>query len=132
LEAIPLPNDAWQDAALYFRSALVEQAEEWGTHQKLIDTLGKGLRRSVPKNFPYFYVEYDHANNKAGYAQMIESSAFPKNFASDTVTGILQIDPIRFRRREKFSLEEERRRNEHFLQRWKPFDWTLQLDSCNK
>lgn len=135
LEAIPVPLDQWHDAPLFFKSALAEQAQEWGTHQKLMHTTAaKGLRRTVPKNFSYFYLEY--SNNGDGFAHMIESPSlssssgrvFPKDFAANTIAGMLKLDPIRFRRKERSNDAAEKQAIHEFLEKWKPFDWTLQLD----
>lgn len=52
MEAMPVPKRTSQDAPMYFKAALSEQAEEWGTHTKLLSTRDKGLRRTIPKKFP--------------------------------------------------------------------------------
>ena len=127
LEAIPVPSNVAQDAPLYFKTSLMEQAEDWGTHQKLMNTAEKGLRRTVPNNFAYFYLEYDEGGK--GYAQLIESSGFPKDFGVDTIAGMMAMDPMRFRRKEQVSAEEERQMILRFLEQWKKYDWTLDLDS---
>jgi hypothetical protein len=124
MEAIPIPKN--HDAPMYFKSALTEQAEEWGTHTKLLSTRDKGLRRSIPKRFPYFYVEW--APGSDGYAQIIETQSFPKDFGADTVAGALEMDPIRFQRKQTVSVEQEKQLVLEFLQKWKPFDWTVELD----
>jgi hypothetical protein len=124
MEAIPIPKN--HDAPMYFKSALTEQAEEWGTHTKLLSTRDKGLRRSIPKRFPYFYVEW--APGSDGFAQIIETQSFPKDFGVDTVAGVLEMDPIRFRRKQTLSVEQEKQLVLDFLQKWKPFDWTVELD----
>lgn len=68
----------------YFKSALTEQAEEWGTHTKILPIKkGKGLRQSIPKGFDYFYIEWEGG----GFAQIIETNSFPKDFALDTIAG---------------------------------------------
>lgn len=67
----------------FFKSALSEQAEEWGTHTKLLSTKGKGLRQTIPKGFSYFNVEWDGG----GFAQIIETNDFPKDFGIDTIAG---------------------------------------------
>jgi len=134
LEAIPVPLDQWHDSPLFFKSALAEQAQEWGTHQKLMYTTAtKGLRQTIPKKFSYFYLEY--SNNGNGFAQIIESPSssssvrvFPKDFAVDTIAGMLKLDPIRFRRKERSNDAAEKHAIHEFLEKWKPFDWTLQLD----
>jgi len=127
LEVIPVPRNVAQDAPLYFKTSLMEQAEEWGTHQKLMNTAEKGLRRTIPANFSYFYLEYDEGGK--GYAQMIESSRFPKDFGVDTIAGMMEMDPIRFRRKEQTNAEEERQMILSFLDQWKKYDWTVDLDS---
>ena len=67
----------------YFKSALTSEAEEWGTHNKTLSTKNKGLRRTVPKGFSYFNVEWDGG----GFAQIIETGSFPKDFGADTIAG---------------------------------------------
>jgi Protein similar to CwfJ C-terminus 2/Protein similar to CwfJ C-terminus 1 len=127
-EAMLVPLPVLQDAPLYFRSALSEQAEEWGTHQKLrtINQSG-GLRHAVPPNFSYFYVEYapDHA-----HLQMIEKTAFSPDFGVDTIAGIMDLEPIRMRRRQPqgtaaaAAANNEQGLKESFLAKYKSFDWT--------
>lgn len=109
----------------FFKSALTEQADEWGTHTKLLSTRNKGVRRIIPKTFPYFFVEWAPGD---GFAQIVESSNFPKDFGADTIAGVLHLDPIRFQRKQKVSVETEKQLILDFLSKWKPFDWTLELD----
>jgi hypothetical protein len=123
MDAIPIPQN--QDAPMFFKSALTEQAEEWGTHTKLLSTRDKGLRRTIPKRFPYFYVEYAPGD---GFAQIIETQSFPKDFGVDTIAGVMRMDPIRLRRKQTVSVDEEKRMILNFLAKWKPFDWTVELD----
>lgn len=125
LEAIPVFKRQASDAPMFFKSALTEQAEEWGTHTKLLSTRGKGLRGTIPKRFPYFYVEWSRGE---GYAQIIETTSFPKDFGIDTIAGMMQMDPLKFRARQKTSADAERQLILDFVTKWKPFDWTLELD----
>ena len=127
LECVAIPRAQWLDAPLFIKQALLEQAQDDGTHQKVMQvTLTKGLRASVPKNFSYIYMEYDQ---QQGYVQMIESRDFPRDFAVDTIAGMIQEDPMRFRRKQSVDPQEERNLMLAFLDKWKAFDWTLQLDS---
>jgi hypothetical protein len=126
LEAIPVLKRHANDAPMYFKSALTEQAEEWGTHTKLLSTREKGLRGTIPKRFPYFFVEW--ASPRQGYAQIIETTSFPKDFGIDTIAGMMQMDPLKFRARQKTTAETERQLILNFIAKWKPFDWTLELD----
>ena len=45
-------------APLYYKKAILESDEQWSQNKKLVDTAGKGLRRSVPRGFPYFFVGF--------------------------------------------------------------------------
>jgi Protein similar to CwfJ C-terminus 2 len=58
----------------------VESEGEWAQHKKLIDTKARGgLRRSVPKDFPYFWVEFGVGGG--GFAHVIEDELkFKKTF----------------------------------------------------
>ena len=123
MDVVPVPKRVEQDAAMYFKSALTEQAEEWGTHTKLLSTRDKGVRRTVPKGFSYFNVEWEGG----GFAQIIESNAFPKDFALDTIAGMMQLDPVRFNRKQR-AADGDRAAVLDFCKRWKDFDWTLELD----
>ncbi|KAL8208790.1 hypothetical protein R6Q57_008202 [Mikania cordata] len=80
IECIPLPLDVGKQAALYFKKAIDEAEEEWRQHsaKKLIDTSEKGLRHSIPEDFPYFHVEF---GLKKGFLHVInEESQFKSNF----------------------------------------------------
>jgi len=56
----------------------MESDELWSQHAKVIETRGKGLKRSVPKGFPYFFAEFGLDD---GFAHVIEdSSQFPFHF----------------------------------------------------
>ena len=163
MEIIPVPLSVERDAPLYFKSALAEVAQEWGTHgQKPIvlrdtDDGGDGrkrktLRNAVPKGFPYFYVGWEGG----GYVQLIEhdegggddddenvggyggggrgggglgggSKSFSREFGIDTVAGMMELDPIRFQRRHP-ARDGDRDKILEFCEKWKGFDWTLELD----
>lgn len=126
LQGIPVPKKN-NDAPMFFKQAMLEQAEEWGTHNKILPTGEKGLRRTVPNNFSYFFVEWD-AND--GYAQIIEEKGnFPKDFGVDTIAGMLEMDPIRFNKTQRQSSNDEKGMVLRFLDKWKPVDWTVELDT---
>ncbi|GBM99722.1 CWF19-like protein 2 [Araneus ventricosus] len=92
LECVPVPEEEGDMAPLYFKKALLESEEEWTHNIKLIDLSGKGLRRSVPKNLPYFCISFDPSVH-AGFAHVIEDEKqFPRNFGKEVVGGMLDID----------------------------------------
>jgi uncharacterized membrane protein YgcG len=183
MECIVVPIEVALDAPLYFKNSMLEQAEEWGTHSHKIYNISsshekKTLVQTLPSkasNLAYFYIDFGSSSSSSngnasaasatttttttGYAQVIESSRFPKDFAADTVAGMMHLDPMRLRRggsggggdrrkappssrsqkgssggggggdKNASSNDEEQELIRAFLQEWKVFDWTLQLDN---
>eukprot|EP00593_Proboscia_inermis_P015508 CAMPEP_0171325710 /NCGR_PEP_ID=MMETSP0816-20121228/116983_1 /TAXON_ID=420281 /ORGANISM="Proboscia inermis, Strain CCAP1064/1" /LENGTH=155 /DNA_ID=CAMNT_0011824959 /DNA_START=225 /DNA_END=692 /DNA_ORIENTATION=- len=127
IEAIPISKNIQNDAPMYFKSAFDEQAEDFETHTKVIHTKEKGLRRSIPKNFPYIHVEWDDG----GFAQIIESSAFNKDFALDTIAGMMGRNSLRFDRKRTVP-DDGRSSVLAFCARYKKYDWTYELDNETK
>ncbi|BFI32110.1 hypothetical protein AXG93_1520s1150 [Marchantia polymorpha subsp. ruderalis] len=129
IECIPVPSDAAKDAPLYFKKAIDEAEDEWSQHnsKKLIDTRQKGLRNSIPKNFPYFHVEF---GMKGGYAHVIDDeSTFKAQFGIDVVAGILELpEEDTYGHRRPDTYEQQKRKAAEFLKLWDPFDWTKMLD----
>lgn len=132
MDVIAVPFSVLQDAPIFFKSSMMEQSEEWGTHNKVMQVSAtKPLKSVIPKEgFPYFYVEWGNVatSNNTGYAQIIEASSFQHDFGLDTLSSIMDLDPIRFNRKKKFSHEEERQNIATFLESWRKVDWTTQLD----
>ena len=147
MEVVPVPRSVERDAALYFKSSLAEVAQEWGTHGMkpvVLDNQKKSLRNSVPKGFPYFYCGWEDG----GFVQLIEngddgddedddggggmragggSKRFPRDFGIDTIGGMMDCDPIRFQRKTP-AQDGDKREILLFCEKWRAFDWTLELD----
>ena len=151
MDVVPVPRSVERDAELYFKSALAEVAQEWGTHQRPIPLDGrrKTLRNAVPKGFPYFYCGW----NGGGVVQLIEggddggdddedggaggggggmragggSRGFQRDFGVDTIGGMMDCDPVRFNRNRP-AADGDRKAILEVCERWKNFDWTLELD----
>ncbi|KAK2659959.1 hypothetical protein Ddye_006492 [Dipteronia dyeriana] len=84
IEFIPLPKVIAKQAPRYFKKAIDEAEDEWSHHnaKKLIDTSMKGLRGSIPKDFPYFHVEF----------QLIDDEKqFKSSLGLDVIRGMLQL-----------------------------------------
>ena len=132
VEVVPVSFSQLQDAPIYFRSAMAEQAEEFGTHTtKLLRTShDKPLRSVIPKGFPYFSIDWGNiaSSSHTGYAQIIESSAFPRDFGLDTLAGMMEADPVRFHRKRKFPGGFEAKLVAEFASAFEPFDWTRRLE----
>ncbi|KAK2972952.1 hypothetical protein RJ640_022009 [Escallonia rubra] len=128
VECIPLPQDIAKAAPLYFKKAIDEAEDEWSQHnaKKLIDTSEKGLRGSIPKDFPYFHVEF---GLKKGFVHVIDDEkTFKSNFGLNVIRGMLRL-PVEdmHRRRQNESTETQRQAVASFARDWEPFDWTKQL-----
>lgn len=130
VECIPLPPLVAKQAPLYFKKAIDEAEEEWSQHnaKKLIDTSEKGLRHSIPEDFPYFHVEF---GLKKGYVHVIDDeSQFKSSFGMNVIRGMLRLPAEDMHRRNKHdSIDVQKEAVASFAREWDPFDWTKQLDS---
>ncbi|XVE81772.1 hypothetical protein DITRI_Ditri15bG0092700 [Diplodiscus trichospermus] len=129
IECIPLPHKIAKQAPVYFKKAIDEAEDEWSQHnaKKLIDTSDKGLRGSIPKNFPYFHVEF--GLNK-GFVHVIDDeNQFKSSLGLNVIRGMLQLpEEDMYRRRRHQSVEEQKQAVASFAREWEPYDWTKQLD----
>lgn len=118
VECIPIPPGAAKQAPLYFKKAIDEVEDEWSQHdsKKCIDTAAKGLRGSIPPNFPYFHVEF---GLEKGYVHVIddENNFRGENFGHTVVKGLI-----------KLPTERPQQSVKDFLVGWDKYDWTKQLD----
>ncbi|KAG2722139.1 hypothetical protein I3843_02G100100 [Carya illinoinensis] len=128
IECIPLPQQIAKQAPLYFKKAIDEAEDEWSQHnaKKLIDTSQKGLRGSIPKNFPYFHVEFGLYK---GFVHVIDDEKqFKSSLGLNVIRGMLQLPEEDMHRRRRYeSIEVQREAVKSFVQDWEPFDWTKQL-----
>ncbi|XVF62947.1 hypothetical protein PTKIN_Ptkin09bG0049800 [Pterospermum kingtungense] len=129
IECIPLPRKIAKQAPVYFKKAIDEAEDEWSQHnaKKLIDTSEKGLHGSIPKNFPYFHVEFGLNN---GFVHVIDDeSQFKSSLGLNVIRGMLQLaEEDMYRRRRHQSVEDQKQAVASFAREWEPFDWTKQLD----
>ncbi|KAM7256173.1 hypothetical protein ACFE04_011914 [Oxalis oulophora] len=128
IECIPLPKEIAKQAPVYFKKAIDEAEDEWSQHnaKKLIDTSEKGLRGSIPKNFPYFHVEF---GLNRGFVHVIDDeSQFNSSLGLNVIRGMLELaEEDMYRRRRQESVEAQRQAVISFAKDWEPFDWTKQL-----
>eukprot|EP00250_Pteridium_aquilinum_P011959 c20417_g1_i1 orf=100-2475(+) len=129
IECIPLPPNVAKQAPLYFKKAIDEAEDEWSQHnaKKLIDTSEKGLRGCIPKNFPYFHVEF---GLRAGYVHVIDNERdFKTDFGRNVVIGMLKLpEEEMHRRRKQQSYDQQKKAAVDFQKAWDPYDWTKMLD----
>ncbi|XP_009616950.1 uncharacterized protein [Nicotiana tomentosiformis] len=128
VECIPLTRQVAKQAPLFFKKAIDEAEDEWSQHnaKKLIDTSAKGLRASIPKDFPYFHVEF--GLNK-GFVHVIDDEKqFSSSFGINVIRGMLKPPKDMHQRRQHESMETQIQAVASFSRVWEPFDWTKQLD----
>ncbi|ESQ29737.1 hypothetical protein EUTSA_v10023321mg [Eutrema salsugineum] len=129
IECIPIPQEIAKEGPLYFKKAIDEAESEWSQHnaKKLIDTSVKGLRNSIPKNFPYFHVEF---GLDKGFAHVIDDEQhFNSNLGLNVIRGMLELpEEDMYRRRRQESVESQKKAVVSFAREWEHFDWTKQLD----
>ena len=109
--------------------AIDKAKDEWSQHnsKKLIDTSEKGLRGSIPKDFPYFHVEF--GLNKGFVHVMDDEKQFKSNFGLNVISGMLRLpEEDMYGRRKHDSVELQKQAVARFVKHWEPFDWTKQLD----
>lgn len=120
---------AFDKAPMYFRKAIEDATSEWSQHasKRIIETGSKGLRASIPPNFPYFHVEFGLTK---GFVHVIdEPSSFPRNFAREVAAGLLDLPPEDASRRlHKESQELQSKWAAEFREEFSPYDWTKELD----
>jgi len=93
----------------------------------MIDTSGRGIRKSVPPKFPYFHVQFGMTR---GYAQVIEKqNKFDPEFGHQVLAAILgKKDRFTEGKIQRKTIEEEQADVKTFLSEWILFDWTSELD----
>ncbi|PNW70985.1 hypothetical protein CHLRE_17g741550v5 [Chlamydomonas reinhardtii] len=131
LEAFPVTERQLEKAKGYFKKALLEAESEWSTHhaKAVIDTTAqKGLRESIPPNFPYFYVQFGYG---AGYVHVIDDeSKFDPNFGRQVLVGLLDLPPeLTHARQRAEAPAAQQQAVREFEALWDPYDWTRQIDA---
>jgi hypothetical protein len=128
VECIPVNANAFARAPLVFKQELDTSESEWSQHhaKRVIDTLQKGLRRSIPEHFPYFHVEFGY---RKGFVHVIDDeSRWPRQFGPSIMVGLTAgRDEDMHRRAQRNSAAEVETARDAFLQSWDKFDWTKQL-----
>jgi len=126
VEAIPLPGGKASQASGYFKTNLetISAEEEFeAVHKRIIDTRGKGLRASIPKNFPYFHVEF---GINGGFAHVIEDEeSWDPLFGHKVSAGMIKKE---HKGRQGESTTEGEKRVAAFKKKFDPVDWTKQLE----
>eukprot|EP00747_Dinoflagellata_sp_TGD_P069023 gnl/TRDRNA2_/TRDRNA2_155956_c1_seq1.p1 gnl/TRDRNA2_/TRDRNA2_155956_c1~~gnl/TRDRNA2_/TRDRNA2_155956_c1_seq1.p1 ORF type:complete len:499 (+),score=83.51 gnl/TRDRNA2_/TRDRNA2_155956_c1_seq1:123-1499(+) len=125
VECIPVPQEMLDSCPAYFKQSFDQGESEFHSQhhaKRMIDTSKRGLRGSVPENFPYFHVEF---GLDRGFVHVIDNEVtWSRSFGHDTVAAVLGVD-VHFRGRP--SLEQQRSAAEQLRKEYKPHDWTHML-----
>ena len=129
IECVPLPRETGELAPMYFKKAISEADAEWSDNKKLVDTSKKGVRGSLPKGLPYFFVEF---GTDGGYGHVIEDqSRFPWYFGNEVCGGMLDCEPRLWLKQQRDSFERQKLRVLQLSEWWEGYDWTQKLNECN-
>lgn len=122
IDCVPLERDDGMMAPMYFKKAILESESEWCMNKKLVDISKKDIRRSIPKGFPYFSVNF---GLDGGFAHAIEDEKkFSFYFGKEIIGGLIDADHSLFRRPQKEQFEVQRQKVLRFAKMWKSYDFT--------
>lgn len=128
VDCIPVPQDVFSKAPMYFRKAVDDVTSEWAQHaaKRMIDTSQKGLRGAIPPNFPYFHVEFGLGS---GFVHVIDNpTEFARDFGRSVMIGLLRLPEEDMHRRAKKESENlQVQWAAEFRSQFDEFDWTKQL-----
>ncbi len=129
VECIPISADIAAKAPMYFKKAIDEAESEWSTHdaKKCLSTAPpKGLRGTIPANFPYFHVEF---NMRGGFVHVIDDETKWKwNFGRNILIGLLDLpENLTDAKQRPLAPSVLRQEMDAFLDLYDPVDWTKQL-----
>ena len=130
VECIPIPQEMSEKAKMYFRKEIDECESEWSTHdaKKCLSTAPpKGLRSTIPANFPYTHVEF---GMQGGFVHVIDDeSKWNRNFGRNILIGLLNLpEHLTDAKQRPLAPALLRDEMEAFLKMYEPCDWTTQLD----
>ena len=125
IDCVPTPrNMTTDDVRSHFYKALQDADDEWSQNKRILDTsLKGGLRSSLPRRqFPYFYADF---RLDQGLAQVIEDvERFGgADFGRDLMASLLGVPRAEWRAQRSKPDD-----CAYFAQKFKPFDWTRQLE----
>eukprot|EP00112_Aurelia_sp_Birch-Aquarium-sp1_P024827 Seg800.10 transcript_id=Seg800.10/GoldUCD/mRNA.D3Y31 product="CWF19-like protein 2" protein_id=Seg800.10/GoldUCD/D3Y31 len=126
IECIPVPKEVGDLAPIYFKKAIQESESEWAQNKKVVEvTKSRGIKFAIPKGLPYFAVEF---GLDGGFAHVIEDEAsFQHYFGKEIIGGIMDLEPVKWRKPPKESFQQHKRKVLDFSEIWEPCDWTRDM-----
>jgi len=122
ITCVPIKKKHTENARMYFKKALMESEEEWSMNKKLIKLDGRCVTKSMPKGLSYFWVSFGDTMDHA-YGHVIEDDQlFPRNFAHQTLGGLLDIDAHLWRKPKQEHYSQQFERISKIKPLWKKYD----------
>lgn len=124
LECIPLPKKLAEDAPFYFTKEMADSGSKWSSNPSVTKCKEKGLRRSIPEHFEYFYVEFATGD---AFAHVIDKR-FDASFGREIICGILDLPFGKNVRKRVLDAAKATELLRSFLPMWKAYDFTQYLE----
>lgn len=127
IECFVMNNKVFKTAPSFFTQELNSMGSEWSTHRKVIPISREkgGLRKQIPENFPYFFVDF---GLDSGMAHIIEKeNEFNKQNIYDVICSILGQDPITAKNTRNVERDDLIRNKKRFMKEFIDFDWSETL-----
>lgn len=117
IDCVALPADLGTDPQAFYKKALLECDTEWSQHKRILDTTSaSGLRKCIPKNFPYLYVDF---RLDQGYAHVVEDEeVVGADFLRKLTAGLLGLETDYKSKKLGEGIKEA------FIKAYTPHDWT--------
>jgi hypothetical protein len=129
IECVPVTQEAFSSAPMILRREIDTAESEWSQHhaKRLIETTDKGLNSCIPSNFPYFHVEFGY---KKGYVHVIDDvESWDRRFGRSVLASLSGANTVEiYRKAQRDSTASQSAQKEEFIENWRAFDWTQQLE----
>ena len=120
-------NKVFKTAPSFFTQELQNMGSDWSTHRKVIPISREkgGLRKQIPENFSYFFVDF---GLDSGMAHIIEKeNEFNKQNIYDVICSIIGQDPITAKNTRHVERDELIRNKKRFMKGFIDYDWSETL-----
>lgn len=127
IEAFVIRNKDFKTAPSYFTKEINDMDGDWSTHRKIIYIKKDkgGLRKQIPENFPYFFVDFGLDD---GMAHIIEKEKeFDRKILYEIVATIMGKDMLESKSAKTVSRDELFRNKRNFIKEFEEFDWAETL-----
>uniref|UniRef100_A0A5S6QIH4 Cwf19-like C-terminal domain-containing protein n=1 Tax=Trichuris muris TaxID=70415 RepID=A0A5S6QIH4_TRIMR len=122
VECFPVSPNVAANAPAFFKKAIMECDEEWADNKRLIDLSQRDIRKSIPRGFSYFVVDF---GLRGGFAHVVENEELVSTwFGQEVLGGMLGLDYGAWRNPAPEGFEAQSLRTRQFKSQWAAYDWT--------